>query len=266
MSNSVMQHLWQAKDYCYHSSVQSNAANSLLEQLPLTGHEHILDVGCGDGKISARITKNVTDGHVTGIDISPQMIGFAREMFPANQHSNLTFLIQDAQQFNYHEQLDVIFSSFALQWLPNPDLFFKSAYQSLKCGGRIAATIPLGISVGLTKAIEEILSCPDWVGFFQDFSPEWHFIESRKYKCLLIANNFRLTHFTEIDQSVVFPSRQEFEKYVMQWFSYLNHLPQHLRPIFFEQVIDKYLKTNHLLPGGNVNFQFARLDFIAEKD
>ena len=110
MMDTITQHLWQPEEYCLHSFVQNDAAKQLLQYVQLKGDEQILDVGCGDGKITAAIAKHVPRGHVTGIDISQDMISFARKAFPKRSHPNLTFLAQDAQQFNYCAGLDLVFS------------------------------------------------------------------------------------------------------------------------------------------------------------
>jgi ubiquinone/menaquinone biosynthesis C-methylase UbiE len=49
---------------------------------PSARDEHILDVGCGDGKVTAELARAVPKGSVTGIDASPEMIRFARKTFP----------------------------------------------------------------------------------------------------------------------------------------------------------------------------------------
>lgn len=43
---------WNGVDYAQNSSVQLSHAERLLNSLSLTGSESILDIGCGDGKIS----------------------------------------------------------------------------------------------------------------------------------------------------------------------------------------------------------------------
>ncbi|HIP38054.1 MAG TPA: SAM-dependent methyltransferase, partial [Desulfocapsa sulfexigens] len=48
---------WNAKDYANNSSAQESWANELLEKLALKGNEHLLDIGCGDGKITHSIAK-----------------------------------------------------------------------------------------------------------------------------------------------------------------------------------------------------------------
>ena len=46
----------------------------LISQLQLRGDEKILDVGCGDGRITAEISKLLSQGYVIGIDIFPEVI------------------------------------------------------------------------------------------------------------------------------------------------------------------------------------------------
>ena len=65
---------WNAADYAANSAVQQTWARELIAQLNLRGSEHILDVGCGDGKVTAEIARAVPRGAAIGIDASPQMI------------------------------------------------------------------------------------------------------------------------------------------------------------------------------------------------
>jgi cyclopropane fatty-acyl-phospholipid synthase-like methyltransferase len=53
---------WNAADYAVHSSAQLSWAEELINKLKLSGSEHILDLGCGDGKISVAIAKQLPQG------------------------------------------------------------------------------------------------------------------------------------------------------------------------------------------------------------
>ena len=64
----------------------------------LRGDEHILDVGCGDGKVTAEIARAVPRGSVVGIDASPEMIAVRAQSFSAGQISNLEFQVMDARK------------------------------------------------------------------------------------------------------------------------------------------------------------------------
>ncbi len=65
--------------------------NDLISQLQLRGDEKILDVGCGDGRITAEISKLLPQSYVIGIDIFPEVIEFAKNKFDRQNHPNLEF-------------------------------------------------------------------------------------------------------------------------------------------------------------------------------
>jgi trans-aconitate 2-methyltransferase len=89
---------WNAAAYAANSAVQQAWARELIAALRLRGDEHVLDVGCGDGKVTAEIAQALPRGAATGVDASPQMIAFARQTFPRNQHPNLAFHLCDARK------------------------------------------------------------------------------------------------------------------------------------------------------------------------
>lgn len=89
---------WNAADYAANSVVQQTWARELIAKLNLRGDEHILDVGCGDGKVTAEIARAVPRGSATGVDASPQMIEFAKKTFPAERNRNLRFHVMDARK------------------------------------------------------------------------------------------------------------------------------------------------------------------------
>src|SRR6266702_8565508 len=78
---------WNAADYAANSAVQQTWARELIAKLKLRGDEHILDVGCGDGKVTAEIARAVPRGQVLGADSSPEMIAFAQKTFPPAKFS-----------------------------------------------------------------------------------------------------------------------------------------------------------------------------------
>lgn len=265
MTKETLSHIWAAEEYHHHSSVQENAASQLLQFITWKGNERVLDVGCGDGKISAKIANCIPKGSILGIDISQEMISFAQQFCAKNYYPNLEFLLQDAHQLNYFEEFDVIFSSFALQWLQNPALFFSSAYRSLRSSGYIAATIPLEISSALEEAIMTIVSLPQWSSYFPESSLNLYLTTDDEYRKLIDKHQFVPIKFTTTQQKVIFSSRTNFENYVLQWFVYLNVLPQNLKKFFFKQIIDKYLEIEPIVHTGEVVFKFLRLDMIVSK-
>ena len=91
---------WNAADYAANSAVQQTWARELIAQLNLRGDEHVLDVGCGDGKVTAEIARAVPRGSATGADASATMIEFARQTFPRGKVPNLQFQVMDAREIS----------------------------------------------------------------------------------------------------------------------------------------------------------------------
>ncbi len=55
--------------------------------------EHrVVDVGTGTGAVALRMAPLVTSGEVVGVDISPQMLGIAKQRAMNAQLSNVTFV------------------------------------------------------------------------------------------------------------------------------------------------------------------------------
>jgi ubiquinone/menaquinone biosynthesis C-methylase UbiE len=71
------------KTYIHNSEMQRRWAMAFIAPhlKKLNGNEHILDIRCGDGKITADISKFVPEGKVHGIDISGDMILWAQKQY-----------------------------------------------------------------------------------------------------------------------------------------------------------------------------------------
>jgi trans-aconitate 2-methyltransferase len=63
-------HKWDPVEYERSSSAQYRWALELISQIDIAPDTHILDIGCGDGKITAHLAAAVPLGWVMGIDLS----------------------------------------------------------------------------------------------------------------------------------------------------------------------------------------------------
>src|SRR4030042_3323491 len=108
---------WNAEDYRQHSKGQQKWARELIIRLKLKGTEEILDMGCGDGKVTAEIASYVPIGSVVGINNSTSMIELAKKNYPTGEHPNLSFILMDAANLIFHEKFDIVFSNASLHWV-----------------------------------------------------------------------------------------------------------------------------------------------------
>jgi len=128
---------WNANDYAEHSKAQQKWARELIAKLHLQGSENILDIGCGDGKVTAEIATAVPNGPVLGIDNSRAMVELAQKKYPVDKFPNLNFKLADARNLNFKQQFEIVFSNATLHWVRNHVPVLEGIYQCLCPGGRM---------------------------------------------------------------------------------------------------------------------------------
>jgi SAM-dependent methyltransferase len=112
--------------------------DAALDFAAFTSGEHVLDIGCGSGATSLDIAALVgPDGHVVGVDLSPQMLGVAR----ARAHDAglaLDFLEADATSADFGDHFDVAFSRFGVMFFDAPVRAFAHIRASMRGKGRLS--------------------------------------------------------------------------------------------------------------------------------
>ena len=68
---------WDGDAYARVNELQQMLAARALQDVDLIGDEIVLDVGCGDGVVTAAIAARLPRGRVLGIDRSPAMVATA---------------------------------------------------------------------------------------------------------------------------------------------------------------------------------------------
>ncbi|HKD83519.1 MAG TPA: class I SAM-dependent methyltransferase [Terriglobales bacterium] len=158
---------WNASGYATIAALQSAMAEEVLGALHLNGSERVLDLGCGNGKITAEIAARLPHGSVVGIDSSTQMIASAREHFSA---ANLQFAISDIRHLIFREEFDLVVSFNALHWIPDQDSALRSIRTAMKPNSLAQLRlVPDGERKSLETVIEETRLSQAWAGYFRDF-------------------------------------------------------------------------------------------------
>ncbi len=124
---------WSATDYAQNAAFVPELGEAALRLLAPQPGELILDVGCGDGSLTAKISE--AGARVIGLDASPEMVEAARtrgvDAFVADAET--LDLAAQAERFG---QFDAVFSNAALHWMLDPDSVASGIYSTLKVGGR----------------------------------------------------------------------------------------------------------------------------------
>lgn len=125
---------WNTELYEAKHSFVWKLGEGLIELLDPKPGERILDLGCGTGHLTERLTKS--GASVTGLDVSPDMIGQARQNFPG-----IPFVLADATKLAFDAEFDAIFSNAALHWMTDAASVASGMARALKPGGRLVAEL-----------------------------------------------------------------------------------------------------------------------------
>ncbi len=184
---------WNAKDYEDNSKAQQKWARELIKKLSLKGTENILDLGCGDGKVSAEIAGLVSNGSVIGVDNAIPMIELAKTQYPNSGYPNLSFEVMDACNLSFESCFDVVFSNAALHWVKNHSPVVQGLYKSLKPRGKILLQMGgKGNASYILSVLEEIKAAPEWQQYFENFDFPYGFLGIEEYEKMLSQSNFKI--------------------------------------------------------------------------
>jgi trans-aconitate 2-methyltransferase len=161
---------WDAADYARISGLQQAMAEEVLARLDFKGAERVLNVGRGNGKITAEIAGMVPGGSVLGVDPSHEMIAFSSSHYEAATCPNLRFEIADARTLPYREEFEVVVSFNALHWIRRQDEALRSICAAMKPGARAQLRL---VCKGKRKSLEHVLEetslSARWAQYYKDF-------------------------------------------------------------------------------------------------
>ncbi len=130
MSATVTQH-WDPVRYQQHARFVSDLGSPLVELLAPQAGERILDLGCGDGVLTARLA--ASGATVMGVDASSEFVAAARAR-------GLDARELDGQALPFAGEFDAVFSNAALHWMKrDPDGVVRGVARSLRPGGRFVS-------------------------------------------------------------------------------------------------------------------------------
>ena len=108
----------------------------IIDTLGLIGSETVLDVATGTGLLARDLSPYVS--HVTGIDVTPEMIAQARQIAAASGFANLTFDEGDATSLPYaDDSFDLVISRIAIHHFDDPEVELGEMRRVCKPNGRV---------------------------------------------------------------------------------------------------------------------------------
>ncbi|MEI8195674.1 MAG: methyltransferase domain-containing protein [Phycisphaerae bacterium] len=258
---------WNPQDYHQHSSQQQQWAREQLSRLALRGNEAVLDIGCGDGKITAQIARAVTRGQAVGIDTSADMITFAQRVFPASIFPNLRFQLGDAQTLDFNAEFDCVVSFACLHWVSDHSPVLAGIVRSLRPGGRTMLQFGgKGNAAKMLEAVMEITQRPKWADYFVGALLPWGFYSPEQYRPWLAEAGLQATRVELVPKDMVHHGPNGLAAWLRTtWMPVVQRVPVELQQEFLGEVVVKYLKTHPADASGMVHLNMMRMEVEAVK-
>lgn len=170
---------WSASDFAKNGRFIHDMAGPIFALLAPKPGERILDLGCGDGTLTAEIEAAGAD--VLGIDNSEELLAVARM-------KGLSVKKADAHALDYVQEFDAVFSNAALHWMQEPELVIDGVARALRPGGRFVGELGgHGNVSAITTAMRAVVKAR---GGDPDKADRWYFPTLEEYSALLRDHGF----------------------------------------------------------------------------
>ena len=257
---------WDANHDSQHSGSQHAWGLELIKKLKLAGHETVLDIGCGDGKLTAIIADHLPRGSVVGIDSSEDMINLAQRRHIDYPLLRLRFKHLDVRDLAEDDRFDLVFSNATLHWIKHHPPVLLRVKRALKTGGRLL------FQMGGRGNAEQVIATLDtlikqkWAAYFSDFRFPYGFYGPKTYSQWLADAGFKTVRVELVEKDMRHQGKQGLAGWIRStWLPYLERVPPHSKDLFIEDIVESYLKDHPLDHDGTAHVRMMRLEVEAVK-
>jgi SAM-dependent methyltransferase len=186
---------WSAERYARTASFVPALGTPVLDLLAPRAGERILDLGCGDGTLTARIA--AAGAAVVAVDAAPDMVAAARA-------HGLEARVAAAQELPFAAEFDAVFSNAALHWMRPAAAVLAGVHRALKPGGRFIGEMGgHGNTAAIMVAIAAILGRRGLDA--RRLSP-WHFPSAAAWRGELEAAGFAVDEIRCVPRPTPLPA------------------------------------------------------------
>jgi len=250
MSAAAAGQAWDAEGYVTNAGFVADLGAAALESLAPARGEVVLDLGCGDGRLTEKIV--AAGAAVTGLEPDASMAAAARAR-------GIDVIEQDAHAPFGTARFDAVFSNAALHWMRDPARVLANVHDALASGGRfVAEQGGFGNCAAFVTAIRAALEARGHAVAF-----EWDFPSSTKQAARLRRAGFAVKTISLVPRPTQLPTGME------GWLSvfagpYLGALPEAERGAVLDDTLRRLRYVLHDTEEGWIA-DYVRLRFVAVK-
>ncbi|HEX4431217.1 MAG TPA: class I SAM-dependent methyltransferase [Frankiaceae bacterium] len=230
---------WDGLEYRQVSGMQQWLAERALAGVGLDGVRSVLDIGCGDGRITTTLAARIPGARVVGVDPSPGMIAAA----PAT--SAVEFRIGDVLDERFSAEFDLVVSFNALHWVLDTARALRSIASALQPGGRaLLVLVCAGERPSLEDVAMRVTAGPPWRDQFAAFQRPYEHPQPQRWNELAEAAGLQEVTTRVEDLTWDFGDRQSMARWCAAGFgAWTALLPSAQKQAFVDDVVDAYAEV-----------------------
>ncbi len=243
---------WNAEDYRRHAGFVAALGAPMVDALAPRPNERILDLGCGDGVLTAQLA--ASGATVIGVDASPDMVAAARAR-------GLDARVMDGHALDFEIRFDAVFSNAALHWMLQPDAVIRGVARLLLPGGRFVGEF--GGAGNVARIGQALVAGLNRRGLDGQAAWPWYFPGPDDYRARLVAGGLIVIQLERFERPTPLPTG------LAGWLAtfaspFLRCLPEAEHDAYLTEVADAVAPT---LRDANGQWwaDYVRLRFVAVK-
>lgn len=252
-----------AEKYRQASAHQQEWGTRLIAELNLRGDERILDLGCGDGVLTAKLAQVVPGGSVLGIDSSQNMIAAAEAL----AGERLQFKRLDINELNFDSGFELVFSNATLHWVKDHRRLLNNVYKALRPGGFCRFNFAAdGNCSTFNGVVRELMRDQRFERFFESFEWPWFMPRLDEYDVQMANSPFAEHRFWGENADRHFANSATMTAWIDQpsLVPFLRCLNGAERQTFRDETVARLLEVTRQ-PNGTQFETFRRINVLARK-
>ncbi|HYK46540.1 MAG TPA: methyltransferase domain-containing protein [Parafilimonas sp.] len=229
---------WNATLYDQKHSFVAKYGEDLLGWLDAQEGENVLDIGCGTGTLTAKISE--AGANVVGIDASPEMITKAKSAFP-----HIQFFLKDATDFSFREHFDAAFSNATFHWIKEQRKAIQCIYNNLRAGGRFVYEMGAKHNIeNIHNALKKVLADE---GFEENTRMELNYFSSPADQAVLLEDaGFIIAKIIRFERPTELSGEDGMKSWIIQFcHPFFNNIPHKKAADIIDQSVSILKGTNY---------------------
>ncbi len=159
---------WDPAGYLRFADERARPFAELLARVGAAAPRVVVDLGCGEGALTASLSRRWPGARVTGVDSSPEMLAAASAHAVPDR---LEFAQGDVRTWRPMAPVDVLVTNAVLHWVPGHDRLLGRWAAELAPGGWLAVQVPGNFRAPTHALLADLCRSPRWAARLSDAGP-----------------------------------------------------------------------------------------------